>query len=147
MNANPGFQLTSGLLNSMLALLIWSSLGAGVHSLVTGATALGVVEIGLAVAIIALWVFGDLLGRARERQSPGVGLILGFFAFVMMLFGVFRLSDLTRNSFMIRGEIQIPETIRAVSTAGFYFLLALFLYQLLVAFRNRSRSLPSQGTE
>lgn len=127
----------------MLALLVWLSLSAGVHSLVTSATVLGVIEVGVAIGLVALWVFGSLLDRANERQSPGVGLLLGFFAFVMLLFGIFKLSDLTRTSLIAFGEIQVPETIRAVSAAGFYAFLAIFIYHLLVAFRNRGRGATS----
>jgi len=139
-STNSGIQLSDGLMGSMLALLIWTSLSAGVHALATGSILLGSIEIGLAVAIVFLWKFGDTVEKANQRHNPALGLLLGFFAFVMILFGAFRLSDLTARSLLTLGELKIPEAIRAVSSIFFYVLLALFLYQLIVAYRVRGRA-------
>jgi len=54
MSTSSGFQLSNRLVNSMLALLIWTSLSAGVHALATDSVVLGLIEIGLAVAIALL---------------------------------------------------------------------------------------------
>jgi len=139
MSTSSGFRLSNGLVNLMLVLLIWTSLSAGVHALATDSVVLGLIEIGLAVAIASLWKFGDIVERAQQQHNPAVGLLLGFFAFVMIMFGAFRLSDLTARSLLTLGELKIPEAIRAVSSIVFLVLLALFLYQLIVAFRNRGR--------
>ena len=140
MSTSSGFQLSNRLVNSMLALLIWTSLSAGAHALVTDSVVLGLIEIGLAVAIASLWKFGDIVERAQQRHNPAVGLLLGFFAFVMIMFGAFRLSDLTARSLLTLGELKIPEAIRGVSSLGFLVILAFFIYQLIVAFRNRTRN-------
>lgn len=140
MNTNTGFQLSDGLMASMLGLLIWISLSAGVHALATGSILLGSIEISLAVAIAFLWKFGDIVEKAKQRHNPALGLLLGFFAFVMILFGAFRLSDLTARSLFTLGELKIPETIRAVSSIVFFVLLVLFLYRLIVAYRIRGRA-------
>lgn len=139
MSTSSGIRLSNGLVNSLLALLIWTSLSAGAHALATDSVVLGLIEIGLASAIAALWKFGDMVERAQQRPNPGLGLLLGFFAFVMIIFGAFRLSDLTARSILTLGELKIPEAIRAASSIVFLVLLALFLYQLVVASRNRGR--------
>lgn len=140
MSTSSGFQLSNRLVNSMLALLIWTSLSAGVHALVTDSVVLGLMEIGLAVAIALLWKFGDIVDRAQRRHNPAVGLLLGFFAFVMIMFAAFRLTDLAARSLLILGELKISEAIRGVSSLGFLVFLAFFLYQLIFAYRNRSQN-------
>ncbi len=81
MNTNTGIQLSDGLMVAMLALLIWISQSAGVHALATGSMLLGSIEIGFAVTIAFLWRFGDIVEKAKQRNNPALGLLLGFFYF------------------------------------------------------------------
>ena len=136
MYEQSAYRLGSGLLISMVALLVWFILLSGVYSIATGSFGIGLIEIVVALAIVGSVAAGRLLKRSQGRPVPL--LVVVMFGVVVALVAVFQASELLRVEVVQLGEVYMPDLVNAISAAGYLILTAVFAWQMAVSIRDRS---------
>ena len=136
MYEQSAYRLGSGLLISMVALLVWFILLSGVYSIATGSFGIGLIEIVVALAIVGSVAAGRLLKRSQDRPVPL--LVVVMFGVVVALVAVFQASELLRVEVVQLGEVYMPDLVNAISAAGYLILTAVFAWQMAVSIRDRS---------
>ena len=136
MYEQSAYRLGSGLLISMVALLVWFILLSGVYSIATGSFGIGLIEVVVALAIVGSVAAGRLLKRSQDRPVPL--LVVVMFGVVVALVAVFQASELLRVEVVQLGEVYMPDLVNAISAAGYLILTAVFVWQLTVSIRDRS---------
>ena len=136
MYEQSAYRLGSGLLISMVALLVWFILLSGVYSIATGGFGIGLIEIVVALAIVGSVAAGRLLKRSQDRPVPL--LVVVMFGVVVALVAVFQASELLRVEVVQLGEVYMPDLVNAISAVGYLILTAVFAWQMAVSIRDRS---------
>jgi len=136
MHEQTSYRMGTGLLISMVALLVWFVLLSGVYSIVTGSIGIGSIEIVVALAISGSVAAGRLPRRSQDRPVPL--LVVVMFGVVVVLVAVFQVGELLRAEVMQLGEVYIPDLVNAIAAAGYLILTVVFIWQLAVSIRKRS---------
>lgn len=135
MRTNSGLPITGGLINSTVALLGWFGLSSGIYAILTDAVVEGLVWIVLTLGLSATLLRGKAVAKNENREVPGI--LWLFIALVMTVMGVTRLYNLTITDVEQLGSVQIPELFQNIATAIYLVLLAIFLWQLILAYRQQ----------
>ncbi len=135
MRTNSGLPITGGLINSTVALLGWFGLSSGIYAILTDAVVEGLVWIVLTIGLSAALLRGKAVAKNENREVPGI--LWLFIALVMTVMGVTRLYNLTITDVEQLGSVQIPELFQNIATAIYLVLLAIFLWQLILAYRQQ----------
>ena len=135
MRTNSGLPVTGGLINSAVALLGWFGLSSGIYAILTDALVEGLVWIVLTFGLSAVLLGGKVTAEDEKREVPGI--LWLFIALVMTVMGVTRLYNLTITDVVQLGSVQIPELFQNIATAIYLVLLAIFLWQLILAYRQQ----------
>jgi len=135
MSTSSGLPVTGGLINSTVALLGWFGLSSGIFAILTDAVVEGLVWIVLTLGLSAALLRGKAVAKNENREVPGI--LWLFIALVMTVMGVTRLYNLTITDVEQLGSVQIPELFQNIATAIYLVLLALFLWQLILSYRQQ----------
>lgn len=135
MRTNSGFPMTGGLINSTVALLGWFGLSSGIYAILTDAMVEGLVWIVLTLGLSTALLLGKAVAEDENRKVPGI--LWLFIALVMTVMGATRLYNLTITDVEQLGSLQIPELFQNITAVIYLVLLAIFLWQLILSYRQR----------
>jgi len=135
MSTSSGLPVTGGLINSTVALLGWFGISSGIYAILTDALIEGLVWIVLTFGLSAVLLRGKAVAEDENREVPVI--LWLFIALVMAVIGVTRLYSLTITDVEQLGSLQIPELFQNFATTAYVILLAIFLWQLIVTYRQR----------
>lgn len=135
MRTSSGFPLTGGLMNSTVALLGWFGLSSGIYAILTDAMVEGLVWIVVTLGLSTALLKGKAIAESKNREVPRI--LWLFFALVMAVLGATRLFNLTITDIEQLGSLQIPELFQDIASVIYLIVLAIFLWQLIFAYRQR----------
>ncbi len=135
MRTSSGFPLTGGLMNSTVALLGWFGLSSGIYAILTDAMVEGLVWIVVTLGLSTALLKGKAIAKSENREVPGI--LWLFIALVMAVLGATRLFNLTITDIEQLGSLQIPELFQDIASVIYLIVLAIFLWQLIFAYRQR----------
>lgn len=135
MRTSSGFPLTGGLMNSTVALLGWFGLSSGIYAILTDAMVEGLVWIAVTLGLSTALLKGKAIAESENREVPGI--LWLFIALVMAVLGATRLFNLTITDIEQLGSLQIPELFQDIASVIYLIVLAIFLWQLIFAYRQR----------
>lgn len=135
MRTSSGFPLTGGLMNSTVALLGWFGLSSGIYAILTDAMVEGLVWIVVTLGLSTALLRGKAIAESENREVPGI--LWLFIALVMAVLGATRLFNLTITDIEQLGSLQIPELFQDIASVIYLIVLAIFLWQLIFAYRQR----------
>lgn len=135
MRTSSGFPLTGGLMNSTGALLGWFGLSSGIYAILTDAMVEGLVWIVVTLGLSTALLKGKAIAESENREVPGI--LWLFIALVMAVLGATRLFNLTITDIEQLGSLQIPELFQDIASVIYLIVLAIFLWQLIFAYRQR----------
>lgn len=135
MRTSSGFPLTGGLMNSTVALLGWFGLSSGIYAILTDAMVEGLVWIVVTLGLSTALLKGKAIAESENREVPGI--LWLFIALVMAVLGATRLFNLTITDIEQLGSLQIPELFQDIASVIYLIVLAIFLWQLIFAYRQR----------
>jgi len=135
MRTSSGFPLTGGLMNSTVALLGWFGLSSGIYAILTDAIVEGLVWIVVTLGLSTALLKGKAIAESENREVPGI--LWLFIALVMAVLGATRLFNLTITDIEQLGSLQIPELFQDIASVIYLIVLAIFLWQLIFAYRQR----------
>ena len=138
MRTSSGFPLTGGLMNSTVALLGWFGLSSGIYAILTDAIVEGLVWIGVTLGLSTALLKGKAIAKSENREVPGI--LWLFIALVMAVLGATRLFNLTITDIEQLGSLQIPELFQDIASVIYLIVLAIFLWQLIFAYRQRQNA-------
>lgn len=135
MRTSSGFPLTGGLMNSTVALLGWFGLSSGIYAILTDAMVEGLVWIVVTLGLSTALLKGKAIAESENREVPEI--LWLFVALVMAVLGATRLFNLTITDIEQLGSLQIPELFQDIASVIYLIVLAIFLWQLIFAYRQR----------
>lgn len=135
MRTSSGFPLTGGLMNSTVALLGWFGLSSGIYAILTDAMVEGLVWIVVTLGLSTALLKGKAIAESENREVPRI--LWLFIALVMAVLGATRLFNLTITDIEQLGSLQIPELFQDIASVIYLIVLAIFLWQLIFAYRQR----------
>jgi len=135
MRTSSGFPLTGGLMNSTVALLGWFGLSSGIYAILTDAMVEGLVWIVVTLGLSTALLKGKAIAKSENREVPGI--LWLFIALVMAVLGATRLFNLTITDIEQLGSLQIPELFQDIASVIYLIVLAILLWQLIFAYRQR----------
>ncbi|MFQ5923585.1 MAG: hypothetical protein ACE5M4_12155 [Anaerolineales bacterium] len=91
--------LTRRLITSLAAVFLWIAIVTGAFSLVTGSTAIGLLWIGIGLALVIALIQGKLMSRLEGRRVPLASVAL--IVIVIMLVAITELVNLFITKFVI----------------------------------------------
>ncbi|MCH8875236.1 MAG: hypothetical protein IIA89_00250 [Chloroflexi bacterium] len=122
-------------MNSTVALLGWFGLSSGIYAILTDAMVEGLVWIVVTLGLSTALLKGKAIAESENREVPGI--LWLFIALVMAVLGATRLFNLTITDIEQLGSLQIPELFQDIASVIYLIVLAIFLWQLIFAYRQR----------
>ncbi len=134
MGGTRGIRLSGNLMYATVALLGWYGLSSGVYAILTDALLEGLLWLVLTIVLAAVLFRGKTVAEQENREIPLVMWIL--VALVVSVIGFARLFDLSITDIELFGTVQMPELFRNISSLIYMVLLAVFIWQLIRAYRK-----------
>lgn len=124
--------LSRKLIISLAAVFLWMAFVTGIFSIVTGSYAIGLLSVGLALALAIVLIQGSLLARLERQRLPILSIVL-----VLAILVLVSVSELI-NLLITPVRLSLPYAFDVAYSVGVLVLSGYAASQLVRAPRQRN---------